>query len=176
MKFRTPIPSPSMLVALAALVFALGGGAYAAGSKLISGSSIKNGTITLQKLAPSIRTKLNRRVTVRGAAAGIQGPQGLPGTPGPPGPPGAPGANGGFDPNKVTTVVGPPVSAAPGQILSATAICPPGAVALGGGYFSNITHPAASEPLGTFGWAVIIDNDSSIVVDDLKAYVVCGSP
>jgi len=42
-------PSPSMLVALSALVIALGGSAYAAGG-LINGAKLKNGSVTGKKL------------------------------------------------------------------------------------------------------------------------------
>lgn len=50
-------PSPSMIVALAALVLALTGGAYAASQ--INGRTIQNGTITELKLKPKVQNKLN---------------------------------------------------------------------------------------------------------------------
>ena len=70
-----------------ALFIALGGDAaatsvYSSAKKLISGKQIRNGTIAERKLAPSVRTKLNK--------AGEPGPAGAPGATGATGPAGNP--------------------------------------------------------------------------------------
>ncbi len=66
-----------LLVPALAAVLALGVGTATA-TKVISGRSIKNGTVTERKLAPAVRDKLN-----------AAGPQGVPGPQGPQGLPGA---------------------------------------------------------------------------------------
>ncbi len=63
---RSRWPSPSMVVAVAALVLAVCGGAYAAGQ--INGANIKNNTVGQAKFTPKTRMKLNHNV---GAKWGI---------------------------------------------------------------------------------------------------------
>jgi hypothetical protein len=60
LKRRLRRPSPSMVVAMIALILAAAGGAYAANT--INGSSIQNGTIREPKLASAPRAKLNHSV------------------------------------------------------------------------------------------------------------------
>ena len=55
-KRRLRWPSPSMIVAVAALVLAASGGAYAASQ--INGNSIQNGTIPANKLTPKVQTRI----------------------------------------------------------------------------------------------------------------------
>jgi hypothetical protein len=76
----------SMLVALVALVPALGGTATAA-SGLIGSAQIKNGSIRLVDISPSAKVALRGQ---RGPA-GPQGPQGIQGATGLTGAQGAPG-------------------------------------------------------------------------------------
>lgn len=66
--------------------------------------------------------------------AGLPGPPGPPGAPGEPGPPGIPGAaaNGGLTGYELINA--PVVHYQPGDLLVATAPCPQGKVAVGGGY------------------------------------------
>jgi hypothetical protein len=71
-------PSTSMVVALLALFFAFGGGAYAANRYLISST---------KQISPKVIKALRGRV-------GVAGPAGLPGPAGPQGPQGATGATG----------------------------------------------------------------------------------
>jgi hypothetical protein len=71
-----------MMVALLALVLAMGGSAVAA--SLITSKQIKDGTIQLRDLSKSARAGLE----------GARGPQGAPGPAGAAGAPGAPGARG----------------------------------------------------------------------------------
>jgi Collagen triple helix repeat (20 copies) len=84
-----------MLVAVLALVMAMGGGAYAAGN-LINGSQIKKGTVAASKLSSSARRQLEGDRGAQGetGAAGPQGPKGDTGASGPQGPKGDPGAQG----------------------------------------------------------------------------------
>jgi hypothetical protein len=76
---------PATVVAALALFFALGGGAWASG--LISGSKIKNHSISAKKLTKSAIRSLH-------GARGPAGPPGAGGAPGPKGDPGPPGPQG----------------------------------------------------------------------------------
>jgi hypothetical protein len=90
-------------VALLALFIALGGTSYAA-AKLpknsVGSRQIRAKAVTESKLAPSVKTKLNKTVQGSPGASGAQGPAGPAGAQGPAGPagaqgePGAPGAKG----------------------------------------------------------------------------------
>src|SRR3954467_4097735 len=78
-------PSPALVVALAALFFAIDGPSYAAdltsaAKKLITGKQIKDGSIGEKDLDKKLRAKL--------AASGKAGPAGAPGAPGGQGPQG----------------------------------------------------------------------------------------
>lgn len=81
--------TPAMIVAMIALAVALSGTAVA-GTKLITGSQIKNGTIKLADLHSSVKA------AIKGAShtSGAQGPEGAQGAQGPAGPQGAAGAKG----------------------------------------------------------------------------------
>lgn len=142
-----------MIVASIALIAAVGGTATAAG--LISGSQIKNGTITKAKLTPSLRTQLDAR-----PLRGLAGPA---------------GPAGGFDPAKVTYVLGPSTTMLPGDIVTVQAFCPPGSKAVGGGYLavaglvSTIAIPDGS------GWQAIVANDTGIVTTTNSAFAVCAA-
>jgi hypothetical protein len=85
-------PSPSMVVAIVALVLGLSGGAYAASQ--INGNNIQNGTVSETKFTPKTRNKLNHatgahwgvitRNTIGSAVADLrQGPYGSFGVTGP---------------------------------------------------------------------------------------------
>jgi hypothetical protein len=79
--------TPAMIVAMIALAVALSGTAVA-GTKLITGNQIKNGTIKLADLHSSVKT------AIKGAASHTSGAQGPQGAQGPAGPQGAAGAKG----------------------------------------------------------------------------------
>jgi Collagen triple helix repeat (20 copies) len=81
--------TPAMIVAMIALTVALSGTAVA-GTKLITGTQIANGTIKLADIHSSAKTALKGQ---RGAT-GAQGPVGAQGAQGPAGLPGATGAKG----------------------------------------------------------------------------------
>src|SRR3954453_7886338 len=88
-------PSPSMVVSIVALVLALGGGAYAAGT--IGTSDIKKGAVTRSKLHSNAVTSskvknhsLLRKDFKNGQLPrGARGPRGFRGATGPRGPAGA---------------------------------------------------------------------------------------
>jgi hypothetical protein len=78
--------TPATVIATIALVFAMSGGAYAAGKYLITST---------KQISPKVLKSLQGRAGARGAT-GLQGPAGAPGvgTPGPQGPAGAAGPKG----------------------------------------------------------------------------------
>lgn len=109
-------PSAALIVAVVALVMAMGGGAYAANSVLSNGSvgtaqlkrgavtnpKIHQGAVTGAKLSANVRNKLNSK-----GQTGPQGPKGATGARGPKGPAGAPGQTGPQGPQGATGPQGP---------------------------------------------------------------------
>src|SRR4051794_9441847 len=90
-------PSPALMVALAALFFAVGGPSYAAdvtsaAKKLITGKQIKDGSIAEKDLDRKLRAKLAASGTA--GPAGPAGARGAPGGQGPQGDRGLPGQDG----------------------------------------------------------------------------------
>ena len=99
-------PSSSSVIATVALVFAVGGTAFAGAQTLLTGEDVRNGSLTgqdirdgslraadfsradLPLLKPARRARVTKRVIVRGG----QGPKGDTGAPGAAGPTGAPAA------------------------------------------------------------------------------------
>ena len=147
--------------AVAASMLLLGAGGATAAS-LITSKNIKNGTIKMADISSSAKKALKGN-------RGPQGPQG------PGGAQGIQGVAGGFDPAKVTYVTGPTRSFAPGEIEFVTATCPAGTKLLGGGYFSNIMHVAASKTYGDGQtWSVMINNDNSFSID-ANAHAICAA-
>jgi hypothetical protein len=160
---RIPKPSPSMLVACAALVLSATGAAGAAG--LISGSQIKNHSIHRIKLASDALPK-----------PGPRGLRGSTGAAGPAGGPGVVGPAGGFDPNKIQYVTGPDTPIATGAnpaVLTAT--CPTGTKVLAGGFFATvgITYVSRQDTVGN-SWVVWVDATGGPDGHG-SAYAVCGS-
>jgi hypothetical protein len=84
---------PATIIAAVALFVALGGGAAAYASGLISGSQIKDHSIAAKKLTNAAIKQLkgNRGPAGPAGPAGTAGTAGTPGAPGTPGTPGAPG-------------------------------------------------------------------------------------
>jgi hypothetical protein len=103
---------------------------------------------------------------------GASGAQGPAGPIGPVGASGAPGANGTFDPAKLQYVNGPEVIAAPGDTVTAEAACPPGTVAVSGGFNSNITDVILSVTLPTLHRVAVVNHAS--IVAHVIATVVCA--
>lgn len=173
------------IVAVAITALVASASATAVTRALITSAQIQNGTIRMVDLHASTKNALkgNRGlVGPRGPAgpAGAPGPQGQPGpqgvqgTQGIQGFSGPAGATGGFSNAGLTYVVGPTVSVPAGQVAGATASCPTGMKATGGGFFSSITVPGASEaPSSGVGWFVLVNNTSSLSVD-VHAFAVCA--
>jgi len=89
---------------------------------------------------------------------------------------GAAGAPGGFDPDKISYVLGPDVKVGATGSKNAYAYCPDGSVITGGGYSSLLAGIAfsASTPDRT-GWHVIAFNQSGTPTT-FNAFAVCVSP
>ena len=86
-------PSPSFIVASAALLVALGGTGYAAG--MIGSADIRDNTIKSKDVKDGALQAVDFKAgQLPAGEQGPQGPQGIPGTPGAPGTPGTNGTNG----------------------------------------------------------------------------------
>ena len=157
--------SPAMVVALIALFVALSGTAVAA-APLITGAQIKDKSIGFKDISNTAVARLRGR----------QGPMGSTGNDGLPGPPGPAGISGGFDPTKVTYVLGTPTYVGVGQVVSIAVACPAGTKAIAGGGFNSISRIGASlaAPDGT-GWLLIVYNDTPVAVPNAQAFAVCAA-
>jgi hypothetical protein len=172
--------TPSLVISIIALFVALGGGAFAAASA-IDGHSIKNRSIPAIKLTQKAVAQLHGARGPRGftgakgatGAQGVQGPQGVPGVNG------VNGVNGGFDPAKVTYVLGPDVTVAPGATGISFADCPAGSKIVGGGYLFSYPNGgmtveiSAPDPDGT-AWGAGFGN-SGTIAGTASAYAVCAA-
>jgi hypothetical protein len=169
-------------IAMLALFIALTGTTYAASTALIG----KNTVSSPQVVNGSLQTK-DLSGKARAALKGNRGPQGLAGAAGATGAKGATGAQGvkgdKGDPGATTLTVvqGPTVTIAAGGKSFATATCPAGSVATGGGgvnvntsgvhLLQSFANTGSSPP----DWTVSYENTSAGSVD-VHARVVCASP
>jgi hypothetical protein len=174
---KAPRPSPGLVIAVVALIVALGGSAVA--SSLINGKRIKNGTISASKLTKAARAQLKGSVGPPGPA-GPAGARGLTGAAGPPGPTGI----------TAVTVRTASVVVPNGSTGGTVAHCNAGERALGGGAFfpetsggTDIfeTAPAvgSSEAVAgqtPDGWKAEARNGSGASDVTLTVYAVCASP
>jgi hypothetical protein len=151
-------PSPAFLIAVVALVAALGGTAVGGvvASKL-SGKEKKQVT----KIARKQAKKLDKKIELKPGPKGEQGP------------PGATDVTLRFGPG--STMVGA------GHFTSDTASCEAGEVAVGGGYFAlgDATHSRVYNdgPVATTGWSVSVSNDAAATADTgVQAEVLCAAP
>jgi hypothetical protein len=158
--------TPATVIAMVALFVALAGSATA-GTALITGAQIKDGSIGL----PDLSANAKRALKGQRGPRGYQGPQGASGLTGAPG---APGARGGFDPAKLKYITGPDVSVAPGQVGSAQADCPAGTAAVSGGFFSSVGNVGFSQTFGPTFHAASVWNDTTISIT-VHATVVCAA-
>jgi hypothetical protein len=162
--------TPSFVLAIVALVVALGGTATAART-LIGSKDIANGAIKARHIAPDAVTLAKIAPAARGALRGTSGPQG---------PVGPSGPAGGFDLNKISRVVGAEVTILPGQLGTALAACPLGHKVVGGGFvtigFDQTIFASAPSIDGTT-WIVLLDNQNALVTNLTgSAYALCVSP
>ncbi len=156
---RSRRPSPAIIVAIVALVFAATGSATAAG--LISGSQlvgnsvtsakIKNRTLQVKDLSPAARQALRGKqgpAGPAGPAGGEPGPQGPAGPAGPAGPQGAPGISGHQVVTGIHVLLGNQVT------RTFTTACPAGKKLLGGGVrgFDKRQRILASYPSADNAW------------------------
>jgi hypothetical protein len=160
---RMGLPSPAMVVALAALVASFTGGAYA-GTTLTSAppapkSEAAVGAVKYKDLSPGLRRLITRKIKLNGLAVGLRrtvvsasrrpltpGPPGPGGPAGPQGPPGAPGTPRSF----VVRTGTPQTIPANGGTQQFQVSCQPGEVAISGGFAGGLgTVPVESGPSGT---------------------------
>lgn len=146
---------------LIAVALLLVGGSASAASRWVITST--------HQIKPSVLKQLH----------GARGPRGAAGAPGPAG---ATGSAGGFSTANVVETTGPPASMCPASggvgcsVNGSFASCPPGSVALGGGYSGPVTSTtvAFDYPIGNgTAWDVIMSNESSIA-ESFTPYVVCA--
>ena len=156
----------TIAVALALVVAAASGSAFAAHKYLVTSSSqIKPGTISLANLSPTARKALLSSTNAARGLQGAQGPAGATGAQGPAGPQGATGAAGGpgvsgyevhtwrYSKDDANSDMGPGYPGV-GSGAIATVACSPGKVALSGGYRFTSDHgdgfnsPALSDGSG----------------------------
>jgi hypothetical protein len=165
-------PSPALIVATLALMVAATGTASATG--LIDGHSIRNHSITANKLAKGAvtsRSVATHAITKLALADGVIVNNTVIAPAGPKGDAGAAGANGvaAVDPSKLIVVNGNDVTVDVGTRVDSQANCPAGTYAVGGGYSEmqdggNILVVAtASQPLSNVnsslqGWDVVARN------------------
>jgi hypothetical protein len=169
--------SPSTVIACLALVFALGGTAYAAGSALLPANSVGSKQVinhSIKKI--DLKAPLPRGPRGLTGARGSQGPAGPQGPQGPQGPPGPQGSAG---ITQVISVDGPVAAqcAAGGgacQIGASDAVCPSGFKVVSGGHISGgITNIVLfSATTGTGQYSIIAENESTSA-NTIKATAEC---
>lgn len=173
-------PSPAVAISIAALALAGTGSATAAslidGSQLksnsVSGTKIKDRSLTLKDISPSTRAALRGQSTLQAGQAGPQGPKGDkgdPGTPGlkgdpgpqgPAGPQGAPGISGHQVINDIHVLLGSQTGA------TFVSTCPAGKRILGGGTitFNKKVQVLASYPNGVNQWVSQVTTFSGVPI------------
>lgn len=173
----------TIVVAYLALFAALGGSAYAAVT--VTGTNIKDGTITGRDVR-------NRSLDVselsRKAVGSLKGKQGPAGPQGPKGETGAPGAQGPAGPQGPSGISGWGYTIAREQVKANgfttwSVNCAAGTKPLGGGVstfpLSNGVRvidsaPATTEAGEATGWAVTLYNQSSVAVSGF-AWAICAN-
>jgi hypothetical protein len=165
-------PSPSMAVAFAALMVALGGTSYAIAQ--LPANSV--GTKQLKKNAVNAAKVKDRSLLAKDFKSGqlprgAQGPRGAAGPAGPAGPPGPSGAT------NVTVRAGSP------GVGSSTASCQGAERAVGGGGFTpeldgflwdSSPNVESGTPTGWIAQATLADGLATEA--EVTAYVICAAP
>ena len=159
---------------IAGIVAMLVSAASATAAFVVTSENIKNGTIQTVDISAKAKRALKGNRGPRGPV-GPPGASGINGLSGPAGPAGPAGAPGGFDPAKVSYVLGPLTTIAAGDIdarLSVT--CPSGTKVIGGGYFASVGTPYGNQTLGANDWNVRIDNSGGPAGNGY-ALAICAS-
>ena len=167
MAFLKQRPSPSMVVAIVALFFALTGwgvaGVVALTPNSVGTQQIVNGSIRLSDLNAG---------TVK-ALRGLRGPQG---PEGPQGLQGQQGVAGGFNPAKLTYAFSGNVSVPASNIGSAVANCPAGSMVVGGWAIPASRRIDGFAPTASHtGFALVVVNDTNSNAN-IAAGAICASP
>jgi hypothetical protein len=165
--------TPSLVIAVVALVLACTGGAAAA-TKLITGTQIKDSSLTgadikntslggddlrSESIGPSKLSLSVQDMLEKAGSPGPAGPAGPAGAAGPAGPAGPAGTA------SVTRTVSAHQSLPPGGFTSSMrADCPAGMVVVGTGFNTGIGNADFVLSYGTFVGA-FIDNDTSITIE-----------
>jgi hypothetical protein len=130
-----------VVVAVLATILVAGVGSVEA-ARLVTGATVKDNSLTSRDIRNgSLTLKDFKGTSIRGAP-GPPGPQGAPGPQGSQGVPGAQGIPGVQGPKGTTDIFyvdGGVVSVNPGEFATASAYCPSGSVATGGGGFGGAT-------------------------------------
>jgi hypothetical protein len=156
-------PSPAVLIASLALLFALGGSAVAARHYLITST---------RQIKPSVLRALH-------GAAGARGPSGPAGLPGAPGAAGPQGPAGPVDLSSLTIVRAPDVLVAPQSEMTSVATCPAGSHVLSGGAWTGVALEIYSEMSDDHqSWITLVFNNntlSSKIATNLEAIAYCAA-
>lgn len=160
-RLRLRVPSPAFVVAVVALILALGGTSYAAFQ--IGTRNIRNGAVTNPKLAAnSVGTGKIRNGAVTGSKLNLTGVT-------------VPSANTANALNGVTIVSGPSQLVGPNTLQSQTVTCPAGLFAIGAEQVNNGGNTASTNEVVLNGASalVFINNLSTTTSVTWHAYVVC---
>ena len=156
-------PSPSLIVAIVALVAALGGTAVAARYLITSARQVKPGVITERLLSKAVRIKLARvGNTGNTGPVGPVGPKGAKGDKGDQGEPGAPGPSAGF------SASGTPADLATGANTVATLTLPAGT------YLVHGNADLVNNALATATVACTLQSPDASVLDPVAATLRAG--
>jgi hypothetical protein len=153
-----------------AIAFAVLGGTAWAGSRwIITGTN---------QIKPNVLRQLH-------GSRGATGPRGLAGATGTSGATGPAGAPGSFSTANVVTLTGPLVAMCPSSagscaVAGSFASCPPGAVAVGGGWVGGSSPPVVATvaddgPIGNnTAWDVVMVNNGPLT-STFQAYAECAT-
>jgi hypothetical protein len=157
---------------IAAIVAMLVSAASATASFVITSKNIKNGTIQTVDISAKARRALKGNRGPRGFA-GAPGIAGIPGVQGPLGPQGPPGIQRLVRAGAMTTI-------APGTVGVQFVNCPPGMLAVSGGY-SVVSPPMGPSGAKVYlddsiqtGWVIGVNNVDQTLSAELNAYAYCS--
>jgi hypothetical protein len=155
-------PSPAVLIAGLALLFALGGSAVAARRYLITSTG---------QIKPSVLHKLH-------GARGPAGPAGAPGVPGPAGSQGPAGPAGPVELGPLAIARAPDVLVAPQTEMTSVASCPDGSHVVSGGAWTGVALVIYSEMSDDHqSWITLVFNNNSVgskIATNLEAIAYCA--